>query len=551
MIDTNATRKYGSYPLYDRTQRAIHVVIAGAGPSGIALAIELKKIANVTFQIYEKNQDVGGTWFENRYPGAACDVASHAYQYTFECKKDWTRHFAPAEEIGDYFISVARKYGLYEHIRFDSQITGAVWNEDEAIWSIEVLQKTPVEPTQVQADVFVNAGGILNDWKWPDIMGLSKFAGKLLHTASWDHSFDWADKNIAVIGSGATSIQVVPQMQPKARKLEVFVRSPTYIIPRVGFGVESSTFNAPYLQDEVSRFQNDPKYYKVFRKKVEQQMNENFMGSVKNSQAQRDGRKWAEGLMRDSLQSKELQDKLIPDWELGCRRLTPGQPYLHAVQQPNVHVERTPITRVTPEGIETTDGVLHNFDAIVCATGFSASFSARFDIVGSGNQNLRQLWTKGAPEAYLGLAISGFPNYFVMLGPNCPIANGSLVPCIEYGAKYIAQVLKKMQTDQIRKLDVKKKMQDAFNDYTQNVHQDLVWSGSCHSWYKDSQSGRVTAVWPGSSIHYMEMIDTPRWEDFDIDYVNENPFAFMGNGVSKREALGKDLTFYLDSMPED
>ncbi|VZH93959.1 unnamed protein product, partial [Fusarium fujikuroi] len=250
-------------------------------------------------------------------------------------------------------------------------------------------------------------------------------------------------------------------------------------------------------------------------------------------------------------------------WELGCRRLTPSLPYLKAIQEPNVNVIRTGIRRITEKGIETEDGELHEVDTLICATGFNTSFSSRFNIVGRNGVSLRTMWKARGPEAYLGMAIAGLPNYFTLLGPNCPIANGSLIPCIESSAKYIVQAITKIQTDQIRSLDVKQPVQDAFNDYVQEVHKDLVWTGSCQSWYKDRKSGRVVAVWPGSSIHFMEMIANPRWEDFDIKYINvskmislvtmtnrgqSNPFSFMGNGISQREAKGEDLTYYLDDM---
>ncbi|KAJ3543305.1 hypothetical protein NM208_g3643 [Fusarium decemcellulare] len=422
------TAKYGHHPLHDRSRRPLHVIVVGAGPSGIATLIELKKLPFITITCFEKNSDVGGTWLETRYPGAACDVASHAYQYTFDSKTDWSRHFAPAEEIGQYFISVAEKHDLYPTITFNSRVIGAEWDESKAIWRVQVTTgiSTGNEESVIeehQAHIFINAGGILNDWKWPDIEGLELFKGTRVHTAAW----------------------------------------------------------------------------------------------------------WAEKMMKGAIASPQLQEKLIPSWELGCRRLTPSLPYLKAVQEPNVDVIRTGIRKITETGIETEDGKLHKADILICATGFNTSFSSRFKIIGRGGLSLKEMWKARGPEAYLGTAIAGLPNYFTLLGPNCPIANGSL-------------------TDQIRSLNVKKPLQDAFNEYVQEVHKDLVWTGSCNSWYKDRQTGRVIAVWPGSSIHFMEMIENPRWEDFDIDYLHSNPFTFMGNGISQRETTGQDLTFYLDDM---
>ncbi|KAH6871816.1 hypothetical protein B0T10DRAFT_416993 [Thelonectria olida] len=545
---------YGRHPLHDCAQRPLQVIVIGAGPSGIAMLIELLKLPFLTIRCFEKNPGVGGTWLETRYPGAACDVASHAYQYSFSSKTDWSRHFAPAEEIGEYFISVAKKYGLYTHITFNSQVTFAEWDESAAKWKVQVEHSNQSTATEtLLADVLINAGGILNDWSWPDIDGLQNFKGYTVHTAAWDSSIDLKDKSVAVIGSGASSIQVVPSIQPLARKVDVYVRSPTYILPTVGFGVESSTFNEPYSESEMRKFSTDPVYYKEFRKRIEQQMNENFSNSSKTSEEQVKARLWAENMMKKAIASPELQRKLIPSWELGCRRLTPGLPYLNAVQQPNVNVIRDGIKRITDVGIETENGQANEVDVIICATGFITSFSSRFNIVGRYGRTLKDMWRNRGAEAYLGTAIAGLPNYYTLLGPNCPIANGSLVPCIEsrrqidcshnHSAKYISQVITKMQRDQIKSLEVKQDMQNSFNDYIQEVHKDLVWTGSCNSWYRDRSTGRVTAVWPGSSIHFMEMVETPRWEDFEIRYLHSKPFMFLGNGISQRETRGEDLAF--------
>ncbi|KAF7554068.1 hypothetical protein G7Z17_g3173 [Cylindrodendrum hubeiense] len=463
---------YGHHPIHDRAQRPLQVIVIGAGPSGIAMLIELLKIPFLTIRCFEKNPDVGGTWLETRYPGAACDVASHAYQYSFCSKTDC---FAPAEEIGDYFTSVAKKYGLYNHITFHSRVTSAEWDELKAQWKVMVESDTrEAAPETFVADVLINAGGILNDWAWPEIDGLQDFKGHRVHTATWDSTIDLKDKTVAVIGSGASSIQVVPSIQPVAKKVDVYVRSPTYILPTVGFGFESSTFNESYSESDMQNFSTKPAYYKQFRKRIEQQMNENFSNSSKTSTEQIEARLWAENMMKKAILSPELQKKLIPSWELGCRRLTPGLPYLNAVQQPNVNVIRDGIKRILEGGIETVNDQVIEADVIICATGFITSFSSRFNIVGRYGRTLKEMWKDRGAEAYLGTAIAD----------------------------------------------------------------------------RDRLTGRVTAVWPGSSIHFMEMVETPRWEDFEIQYVHSNPFRFMGNGFSQRETNGADLTYYLDQMRE-
>lgn len=476
---------YGHHPLHDPSQRHIHVLVAGAGPSGLSVAMELKTLPHVSFHVFEKNDDVGGTWYENRYPGAACDVASHAYQWSMHGNPGWSHHFSPAEEIGAYIKDIATKTSLYEHVSLNSKIVDARWDEEACKWVIQIEDQSSHAVRREECDIFVNAGGILNDWKWPDIPGLDAFQGKLVHSAAWDPTVKLEGQRIGVIGSGATSIQIVPAIQPLAKSLKVFVRSPTYIIPTVGFGVESSTYNESYTGEQKKHLSQHPDVYLAFRKRIEQQMNENFAASVRGSPEQQLGRQWAERVMREALAlSPELQAKLIPSWELGCRRLTPGKPYLEAVQRANVHIERTGIEKVCERGIVTVDGNIHELDVLICATGFNASFSGRYQITGKAGRTLGDLWTDTGPEAYFGLAVSGLPNYFTLLGPNCPIANGSLFPCIEATARYIRRVIEKVQRCQIRTLDVKPAVQRQLNDYLQRVHQDLVWTGSCNSWCK-------------------------------------------------------------------
>ncbi|KPI36866.1 putative sterigmatocystin biosynthesis monooxygenase stcW [Cyphellophora attinorum] len=481
--ETQSAGVYGRHPIHDGSQRPLHVLIAGAGPSGLSVAMELKGLPNITFQIFEKNADVGGTWFENRYPGAACDVASHAYQWSSHSNPNWSHHFAPAEEIGEYIKTVAIKESLYEYITLKSRVVDAQWMDQRSKWVIQIEDQVSQETSFQECDLFVNAGGILNNWRWPDIPGLRSYKGELLHSASWNPQVDMRGRSVGVIGSGASSIQIVPSIQKIAESLEVFVRSPTYILPTVGFGIESSIYNECYTKSQKEQFASDAAMYRAFRKRIEQQMNENFAGQRKDSAEQDAGRRWAENVMREALASSpELQEKLIPKWELGCRRPTPGKPYLEAVQQKNVHVERVPIESICESGILTTDGKMHKLDVLVCATGFDTSFHGRYRIAGRGGRTLKELWSQSGPEAYFGLTVAGLPNYFTLLGPNCPIANGSLFPCIEATAKYIRRAIQKMQQCQIRTLEVKSGVQRQLNDYMHRVHQDLVWTGNCKSW---------------------------------------------------------------------
>ncbi|KAI9040204.1 uncharacterized protein KD926_008528 [Aspergillus affinis] len=316
------------------------------------------------------------------------------------------------QEIGEYFKSVAADFDLYNRMQFNAQVTSAIWDKTQGTWSLDVFDSTNGTHYTVKGDIFVNAGGILNAWKWPEIPGLDTFQGPCLHTDSWDPSVDLEGKRIGVIGTGATGVQVVPQLQKVGRSVTLFMRTPSYILPNVGFGIEASTFNEECDEARKQSFRDDPVAYKQFRKTIEQQMNGNFSASVKGSAAQKAARNWAEKAMRGVIASKDLQDKLVPDRELGCRRITPGLPYLKAIQEQNVKIVRSPIKYISEKGIHTSDDNLHRLDVLVCATDFDTSFRPCYPIIGRNQVNLRDLWREQTPEAYMGLTVSSFPNYF-------------------------------------------------------------------------------------------------------------------------------------------
>ncbi|KAH7025578.1 hypothetical protein B0J12DRAFT_771672 [Macrophomina phaseolina] len=534
---------YGHYPAFDAKQRPIHVLVAGMGISGIALAIELKKRPNITFEIFEKNADVGGTWFENTYPGVACDLASHVYQYTFAWNPNWTSRFAPGHEIRKYYSDVATKFDVRRFAHFNTRVNSATWDEVSGKWTVLVTGKGDEAPRAVKGDVFVNAGGVLNNWRWPDIEGLHDFRGTLLHTANWNESPEFEGKTVAVIGSGASGVQILPQVQPKAAHVLQFVRTPTYLLPFVGFGPEHEKWNEPYSEEHKQRLRTDPEYYLQFRKTLEKE-HHGFAVMRRDSKEQKEARKVVTEAMRKILKSKDLQDKLIPNFEFWCNRPSPGLLFLEAVQKENVEVLTTSITRFVPEGIQTADGQVHHVDAIICATGFDVSFRPHYDIIGQDGLNLSQLWKQKSAEGYLGVSVAGFPNYFSLLGPNSPIGNGSVTATIEYLSKYICQALEKMQHDQIKSMRVKRSVEVAFNGYAQAVHKDLVWTGDCKSFYK-GKDGRIVAMWPGAGSHYLHAIEKPRFEDYEIDYIHGHPFVFLGDGSTQREVSGEDMTWYL------
>ncbi|KAF2820154.1 FAD/NAD(P)-binding domain-containing protein [Ophiobolus disseminans] len=318
--------------------------------------------SSYTFEVVEKNHGVGGTWLENTYPGCACDVPSDIYQYSFAPTKDWSTLYASSGEIQGYLSRVAKQFDLQKHIEFGTSVDRCTWHEDTHKWLVDT-SSGGVLRTGRKADVLINAAGILNHYQYPDIPGLQDFKGVMMHTANWDHSVDLTGKKVGVIGAGASAIQ--------------------------------NYFNT---------------FFPVF---------------IKDSSSQHNRRKELTASMSKCIKDEALRAKLIPKYEVGCRRLSPGEPFLKALQQPNVECIFDPIASCTSEGLQTQAGV-KDIDVLIAATGFNTTFRPRFSLVGRDGVDMRDLWNND-PASYMGLGCAGFPNYLSMLGPNCPVANGSLI----------------------------------------------------------------------------------------------------------------------------
>ncbi|KAF7556447.1 hypothetical protein G7Z17_g1441 [Cylindrodendrum hubeiense] len=484
--------------------RRIRCTIIGAGVSGLLM-------------------ELGGTWNENTYPGCACDVPSHCYQYSFAPNPAWSKFYASSGEIKSYLKGVAQHFGLEQSIHYNSKIVSARWSTAKSTWTIEIEGGRVVE-----SEVLVNAGGILNHPQMPDIKGLSEFSGPLLHTAAWDHSVDLKGKRIAVIGSGASSVQLVPQLQPLAKKMQVYIRTPSWICPPVALPRPDVT-NYDYTESEKDKFRwNDDSYLKT-RKDLESQFNAMFRGFFKNSPEQNDFRRKFESRMKSLIPDENLQKHLIPSFEAGCRRINPGEDFLISLQKDNVQPVFDSIDRVTPNGI-IAGGEEFQADVLVAATGFNTTFKPRFPIYGSSGFNLQDLWAQN-PVSYLGTGVSGFPNYFIFLGPNTPISNGSLMGPVEATGDYFIRIMRKVIRQRILSFDIRCDAQSDFDAHTQSRMKDMVWTGTCRSWFKRGTDGKVTALWPGSALHYMQVLAENRWEDYNWAYEGER-YAYWGPGIS-------------------
>lgn len=543
--------------------RHIRIVGVGAGASGLNLIRTLRlNLDDYEVTIYEKNSDVGGTWLENRYPGCRCDVPSHSYQFSWRQKRDWSNFFSGAEEIGDYLCRVCDEEGMRDSIKTSHQVVSARWSEKDGQWELVIKNLETGEEFGDRATFLVDGTGILNNWKWPDVEGLSDFQGTLIHTAQWPKDFDHTGKTIAVIGNGSSGIQVLPELQRGAEKLYHVFRTPTWVLPpriqawkvmgQAGEILSKIEMDAEenFSPETIEKFKTDPDFYREFVKKVEVEVNNAFPVVLTQSPVQAFARAKVTEYMTFMLGgNQELCKALIPDFPLGCRRMTPGHGYLQALTKPNVEVRRSEIKRFVPEGIELDSGDVLKVDAIVCATGFNTSFCPRFPIVGRDG-NLQERWQKETPKAYMSCAVAGLPNYFMFLGPNAPIGHGSVFTLSEHIAKYIASAIRKCQTESIKALAPTRAAVDDYFEHVTAFMPRTAWAApGGRSWFKNgTEDGPVTALHPGSRIHFFHMLERFRGEDWEYVYLEgRNRFAYLGNGFSTKELDPKgDSTWYLD-----
>ncbi|KAE8343375.1 hypothetical protein BDV24DRAFT_31997 [Aspergillus arachidicola] len=542
----------------DPANRPLRVVTIGTGISGILMAYQIQKqCPNVEHVLYEKNADVGGTWLENRYPMAGCDVPSHAYTYPFAPNPDWPRYFSYAPDIWNYLDRVCKVFDLRRYMVFHTEVVGCYWNEDRGEWTVRLRQHVGgSEPRDFEdhCHVLVHASGVFNNPQWPQIPGLhDRFQGRVIHTARWPDDYQesqWKHDRVAVIGSGASSIQTVPGMQPTVKHLDVFVRT------GVWFGVlagNTGSQTKEYTPAEKDEFRRNPAALVAHAKAIEDQVNGMWGAFYTGSKGQAMGSASFRQRTANLIKDERLREGLDPSFAFGCRRITPGDPYMEAIQKENVDVHFTPVVSCTEKGVVGGDGVEREVDTIVCATGFDSSYRPRFPIVGRDGVDLREKW-KQCPNSYLGLAVPEMPNFFTFIGPTWPIQNGSVIGPLQAVSKYVVQWIKKAQNESLRSFVPRQDRTDQFNDHVQEWVKHTVWKDNCRSWYKNNETGRVNAIWPGSSLHYQQVIDQPRYEDFDIRSFHENPWACLGMGWTIQDRKGPketDVSPHLDLQEID
>ncbi|KAG6017872.1 hypothetical protein E4U54_001787 [Claviceps lovelessii] len=533
--------------------RTLRVAVIGGGLAGILAGILLPaKVPGIQLEIFEKNNDLGGTWLENVYPGVRCDIPSHVYQSTFAPKKDWSDKFAPGAEIRDYWQSVARQYDVYKFAKFCHRVCSAIWDASTGTWSLEVVNEQTGSTSTATFDFVISATGLFNDWKLPEYEGLSDYKGHLRHASNWDPSFDPSGKAVAVIGNGASGIQVVANLQSKVSRLDHYARSKTWIA--TSWAGDDRTLEAQPIPDGEQRAIDSEEAYLVFRKSLEdkywRRFDAFFRGSSDNSELRASFTK----VMAQRLASKpELLEHLLPDFSPNCRRLTPGPGYLEAISQDNVDYIRSKIRRFTETGIETEDGTHRAVDAVICATGSRQDLIPSFPIVAHG-KSLNDLWGAdghhGFPYTYLGVAAPGFPNFLFLHGPHGTGPSGTVPHAVESQVTYFAKILRKVSREGIKSMDATTKAADDFVEYCDAFFATTVLSDKCSSWYNGgTPGGRVHGIWPGSAAHLSAVRKEPRWEDFEYEYLGHggNRFAwYFGNGKTSKEVdPHSDMTSYL------
>ncbi|PMS23952.1 4-hydroxyacetophenone monooxygenase [Trinickia dabaoshanensis] len=477
------------------------------------MAIRLRRMGVASVTVYEAAPAIGGTWRDNAYPGAACDIPSHLYSFSFAPNPSWSRTFASQQEILEYLRRCAREHGIEPLIRCNARVTAARFDDAARIWRLDVSTKraaNDTSPTQetVEADVVVAASGPLSRPALPDIAGIDRFRGRLFHSARWDHDYPLEGKTVAVIGTGASAVQFIPHLQRHVAQLHVFQRTPPWIMPRP---------DRPIGEHARRAFRLVPLAQRLARWSIYWRHELRALAFVVNPAWMQAPMRFASSYLARRVKDPALRAKLTPDYLLGCKRVLLSSDYYPALTQPNVEVVTTPIREIVEDGLVTADGRHIRADAIVCGTGFEvADAGAPFPIVGAHGVELDALWRSEGPQAYLGAAIAGFPNLFMMIGPNTGLGHNSMVYMIESHIAYIASCLRTMSRRGARTMQVREDVQRAFNEHLQEAFRKTVWSSGCRSWYL-SKRGRNTALWPGFTFAFRWLTRRVRAGDYRFD----------------------------------
>ena len=475
----------------------MRVAIVGAGPGGLCMGVKLKDAGFDDFVILERDSGVGGTWRRNTYPGCAVDVPSALYSFSFEIKRDWSRPYATQPELLAYVEEIAEKYGLLPHCRFNCEVTGARWNEDTSTWTVSLATGETLD-----ADVVVSAIGMFNDLAYPDIPGLESFAGTSWHSAHWNWSHDLTGERVGVIGSAASAVQFVPEIVKRAGQVYLFQRTANWVLPKP---------DVPYTEEQLEAFRRDPSVLLHEREVVFGRVDSSITFSDPEAVAA------AEAFGRaaiDAVEDPVVREKLVPTHPFGCKRPLISNDFYKAFNRPNLELVTDAIDRITSTSIVTADGVEREIDTLILATGFAATkYLSAIDVVGRGGRHIEDAWADGA-QAYLGVTTAGFPNLFMLYGPNTN--NGSILVMIEAQVAHVMGHLLRMKEEGIAWVDVRQDVMDRYNDEIQQLIAGVkVWQAGCNGYYR-TPSGRVVTQWPDSMSAFRDRVSVVNLEDFEV-----------------------------------
>lgn len=490
----------------------VHVdhLVVGAGFGGLGAAIKLEEMGEHDFLVIEKDGGVGGTWRANSYPGAACDVPSQLYSFSFAPNPDWSASFSPQPEIEAYLNRVAEESGTLDRFRFDTAVVDAAWDDDEQHW-----RATLSDGSTITATTLISAAGGLSEPRLPDIEGIDAFDGEIFHSARWEHGVDLAGKRVAVIGTGASAIQIVPELQKIVGHLDVYQRTAPWVIPRNEHrysGLEKFAFRHVPLVQKLSRtaiYWGRETYVPAFTRLPKLAFPAKQLALLN---------------IRRGISDPELRAKVTPDYEIGCKRILISNAYYPALAADNVDLVTDRIARVTPQGIVTADGTERPIDVLVVATGFHTTEQPIAEHVrGRGGQTLAKAWADHGQVAYKGTTVHGFPNFFQVVGPNTGLGHSSMVFIIESQLAYITDAIRTMRREGIATVEPKAERQERWNADLQRRMQHTVWNtGGCASWYLDDQ-GRNTTLWPRSTFTFRRLLSRFDQPAYDVTRLSEHP----------------------------
>lgn len=483
----------------DAANISVDVLIVGAGFSGICMGIKLLEAGRKDFLIIEKSEDLGGTWYENRYPGCACDIPAHLYSFSFERNPNWTRMFAGQQEIWQYLKSCVERYGLAPYIRSKTRFCEAAWDEAAAEWRIKasLLSRDNGNlggTVRIRARVLVSGMGALHVPHYPEVPGIDRFRGPSFHSATWRSDVDLSGKTVAVIGTGASAIQFIPHIAPRSGRLYIFQRTPPWIVPRLDFGISEKW---------RERFRRGPGLTWTIRKFLFFALEWRVLGFLGDRVVRGRLERIARNHLERSVSDPRLRAALTPRYQIGCKRILLSDDFYPVFRRGNVELVTDRIGEIREHSVVTQDGVERPVDVLIYGTGFHVTEQfIGMKLFGQSGIEIHDAWRNGL-SAYLGVSVSGFPNFFMLLGPNTGLGHNSVVLMIEAQVGYVIQCLKLMRERNIAAMEVRAEAQRHFAANLRDHMARTVWqSGGCRSWYQDTHTGENTTLWPGSVIAY-------------------------------------------------